>query len=190
MRHFWFFTQDDSGKPHFPSGVVPRKASYVRPIYRLGTTASHAHLWTGGIGRPDARLTGDGELHFHDVVRYSGSWHVLTTGATQHDHDIPETPDWWLISALLRDADVAACSADPAMFNCGEVVDGELSTDTWDGTTQTTWTTRMETGLYLALPAEVTNNERLVVWLLNVLGLRALGDRGYRCPGAGEEQQG
>ena len=185
MRHFWFFTIDDGNRPHFPPGVVPRKASYVRAIYLLGATGGHAHLWTDGIGRPDARMEGeDYALHFHDIIRYGGAWHVITTGAPVHSHDVPEIPSWWLMSALMHDDDVAACAADDDMYNCGEVVDGELSTETWDGETQTTWTNRMENGLYLALPDVVNSDERFVVWLLNVLGLRASSDRGYRCPGA------
>jgi hypothetical protein len=182
MRRFWFFTEDTAGQPHFPDGVVPRRAAYVRSIYRLGETAGHAHLWTGGMARPDARMTGDYALHFHDVVRYDGAWHVLTTGATAHEHDIPEQPDWWLICALLRDADVAACAADLQMYNVGEIVDGEMSTETWAAQTQTQWSNRMEAGLYLAMPDVVNSDERLVVWLCNVLGLRAEGERGYRCP--------
>ena len=187
MRHFWFFTADDGGRPHFPAGVVPRKAAYVAPAYLLGVTAAHTHLWTGGMGRPDANLTGDGALHYHDVVRYGGAWHVLTHGAPDHDHAVPEQPDWWLVSALIRDEDLAACAADPQMFPVGEVVDGELSTETWDAGTVTTWATRMLNGLALVLPDVVNNNERMVVWIVNVLGLRADSERGYRCPGPPSE---
>ena len=186
MRQFWFFTADDGGRPHFPAGVTPRRCSHVGALYLLGATSGHAHLWVGLGGRPDARMTGDYALHFHDVVWYSNAWHVLTTGAPDHDHDVPEQPTWWLVCALLRDADVATCAADAQMFNVGEITDGALSTTTWSAETQATWTSRMESGLYLALPEIVNNDERFVVWLKNLLGLRG-GERGYRCPGPSEE---
>ena len=152
MRQFWFFTTNDGGVPHFPAGVTPRRCSYVGALYRLGTTAGHAHLWLGGLARPDARLDPEvaGAFHFHDLVWYSNQWNQITTGAANHTHSVPDAPDWWLVCALLRDADVAACAADSDMFNIGEIVDGALSTETWDAGTQATWTARMLNGLYLA----------------------------------------
>jgi len=181
MRTFWFFTTSDGNAPHFPPGVVPRRVSRVAPIRRLEPTAGHAHLWAG-IARPDARLSGEGALHFHDVIFYAGNWHTLTTGATPHSHGIPETPTWWLVCAALRDVDVAACAADPQMFNIGEIVDGDLAPDTWSPATLETWQNRIEAALYLTLPDVVNSPPRFVVWLLNVLGLQTTSERAYRCP--------
>ena len=66
-------------------------------------------------------------------------------------------------------------------------MDGALSTETWDAGTQATWTARMLNGLYLALPSIVNNNDRLIAWLLGVLGLQADRERGYRCPFSEDE---
>ena len=185
MRQFWFFTANDGSRPHFPDGVTPRRCSYVGALYRLGTTAGHAHLWVGGQSRPDARLDPEvaGAFHFHDLVYYNSQWNQITTGAANHTHDVPEQPSYWLVCALLLDADVAACAADSDMYAVGEIVDGALSTETWDAGTQAQWETRMSARLYLALPSIVNNNDRLVAWLLGVLGLQSNRERGYRCPG-------
>ncbi|MBD3299834.1 MAG: hypothetical protein GF347_00600 [Candidatus Moranbacteria bacterium] len=181
MRRFWFFTSDDGGRPHFPVGVVPRKASYVCPFTLLGETAGHAHLKIGSHARPDARLSGDGALHFHDLIQHAGTWYTFTEGAANHEHTVPDSPSWQLMCATLRDEDVAACTADPQMFNVGEIVEGELSTEQWSGTEQTTWTNRMRAGLYLNLPAIINSNLRFVKWLLGIAGLEG-SERGYRCP--------
>jgi len=182
MRQFWFFTADGGNRPRFPAGVVPRRASYVKSFALLGATAGHAHLKIGGYARPDARLSGEPLLHYHDLIEYGGEWYQFTTGAADHEHEIPESPSWWLVCALLRDADVAACAADADMFNIGEIVDGELDATTWDAATLEQWQARMLAGLYLAMPDVVNDNARLIAWVKNVAGLSG-SERGYRCPG-------
>lgn len=182
--HGWFFTADDGGQPHFPAGVVPHKASYVAPVKRLGTTAGHAHLWAG-VGRPDARLASSvsGYMHFHDVIRYEGAEYVFTKGAANHVHPVPEQPDYWLICALIRTPDVAACAADPQMFPIGEIVDGVLSDEPWDAADLAIWQARMLAALYLDMPAVVNSPKRMVCWIGRILGLEMTDETGYRCPG-------
>ena len=183
-RQFWFFTADDGNRPHYPDGVVPLKASYVASFRLLGTTAGHAHLWIGGQARPDGRL-GDvaGRYHFHDLIEYGGQWYQFTTGTTAHEHAIPEAPSWWLVSALIRDADLAACAADPLMFSICQIGEGgEIDTTTWDTAEQDQWEARMLAGLYLKMPSTVNNDDRLIAYVKNVAGLTG-SERGYRCPG-------
>ena len=182
MRHFWFFTADDGGRPHFPAGVVPRKAAYVHGFELVGETAGHAHLKLGAILLPDARLEGDYAMHYHHAIQYGGAWHVVTFGAPDHDHEISGQPDWWFMCALIRNADVAACATDPSMYPVAEIVEGELSTEDWDAETVATWAARMENGLYLSMPDGVSNDDRLVEWLKGVSG-KTGSERGYRCPG-------
>jgi hypothetical protein len=182
MRQFWFFSEDDGNRPHYPDGVTPRRESRARSVRLLETTAAHAHLWIPGFARPDSRLAGAEALHFHDVIWYNGAWHQITTGAGAHEHGIPAAPSYWLVCALLQDADVSLCAADPRIYSIGEVVDGSLSTGTWDAGTIALWQTRMEAAMYLAMPDTVINPERFVVWVANVLGLHATNERAYRCP--------
>ena len=184
-RQFWFFTSDAGNTPHFPDGVTPLKASYVGAFRLLGTTASHAHLWIGGYARPDARLSSavSGYLHFHDLVEYGGAWYVFITGTANHQHAVPDSPSWWLVSALIGDADLAACAADPQMFPICQIgEDGNIDIATWEAAELATWQARMLAGLYLAMPAVVNNDDRLIAYVKNVAGLSG-SERGYRCPG-------
>ena len=184
-RQFWFFTSDAGNTPHFPDGVVPLKASYVGAFKLLGTTASHAHLQVGGYARPDGRLSSavSGYLHFHDLIEYGGEWYVYTTGTANHQHAVPDSPSWWLVSALIRNEDVAACAADATMYDICEIgEDGAISTETWEAAEQDQWEARMLAGLYLKMPSTVSNDDRLIAFVKNVAGLTG-SERGYRCPG-------
>ena len=184
--HGWFFTADGGNRPHFPDGVVPQKASYVASLTLLGTMAGHAHLKVGGFARPDGRL-GDvaGRYHFHDIVKYGGEWYVFTTGTANHEHEVPDAPSWWLVCALIRDEDVAACAADPQMFPIGQIMDGAISTETWDADELALWRARILAGLYLNMPAVINNDDRLVHYIKDVCGLDG-SEIGYRCPGGDE----
>lgn len=183
MRQFWFFTADDGGRPHFPDGVVPRRASFVKGLKMLGITAGHKHLLIANVTRPDMTLTGTGRWHFHDLIPYGGAIHHFTWGAAHHTHDVPDTPTWWLVCALLHDADVPACAADPQMFNIGEIVDGEMDNTIWDAGTLVEWRGRMLNGLALEIPAVVNANDRLIEYIKGISGLEG-SERGHRCPGA------
>lgn len=182
MKAGWIFCKNDGANgPKIPTITSGGIISQLE-IHRLtgGPVGNeHDHALIGGRALPSLDRAGEtDEHHYHEVVWFADDHHILTTGATNHNHtlyliDDVLAPHWYLSFLWAHDDDFQTVIDDAEVYLAAEVAltlngtgtrydVGAIDSTPWTAGERTTWENRIRAVLAVELHPGVTTPERLV----------------------------
>ena len=185
-KAFWTVrpaTQDELGGwgPSFPANFIPLRMQNYGDLRIFGpdpAPGDHRHAQMGCLAL--------GTNHYHWMLfsENGQTWHqdYVGGGANEHTHDIPVDRTHFFVFIICTNAAYNQLLSDlPNLIICGEAPvtrnddpDGSTSwsigpidNTLWDVTTRTYWESLFD-NFGLPLPEKITNDRRLVRWVLAI----------------------